>query len=184
MINGAAIDYPMISSLNCRRVDLLTPSGCWYMKLTLICNDMTVQRYALFFLKFRRPRACSVDVFWYCICDRSLRHMEQTTPIQRGRLFIRTAKKNISHRKIFFLGYVIDLVSHSHLIKIIYHLQHNFSYSSNSTIKKYTKKMIFINDICFSSGDMAWLIQPPINCYHSKDHFSSYNIYLIDFWNR
>ena len=31
-------------------------------------------------------------------------------------------------------------------------------------------KMIFINDIFFWSGDMAWITGPLIKCYHTKAH--------------
>ena len=31
---------------------------------------------------------------------------------------------------------------------------------------------------------MACLLQPNINCYHIKDQLLSYNISLIDIWNR
>ena len=46
------------------------------------------------------------------------------------------------------------------------------------------KNIIFINYICFSYGDMEWLIQIRMNCYHIKGKFSSYNISLVNFWNR
>ena len=35
-------------------------------------------------------------------------------------------------------------------------------------------RTIFINDICFRSGDTAWLIRSPIKFHHTKDQFFYY----------
>ena len=51
-------------------------SGWWSMNISLIFNDMTGQRYDFLFLQFRHPGARRVDVFWYCICDCYLCHVE------------------------------------------------------------------------------------------------------------
>ena len=62
---------------------------------------------------------------------------------------------HIFQRAIFIFRYAISLFSHRHRNKIFCHWQHNSSYCSNSMIENYTLKMIFINYICFSYGDMA-----------------------------
>ena len=43
-----------------------------------------------------------------------------------------------------------------------------------------TETMIFINNICVRDGDMAWIIQPPIKRYHTKDRSLIYKKSIID----
>ena len=80
-------------------------------------------------------------------------------------------EEHIFQRAIFIFRYAISLFSHRHWSKIFCHWQHNSSYCSNSMIENYTLKMIFINYICFSIGDMSWILQPTIRYYHTNDHF-------------